>query len=200
MNFTWRETTDDDKKLFNNWHKLSKLKNNEYDGISVFLTDTALLGNFIDRITSSYPERLKAITAILNDVPVGVVVAYIRNEPKMDNIVTFEAIAVNPELTGKGIGTAMIFDVVKNSEKILASLPDYFFASINKNNKSSRGAFENNGFITDYVEHFDYYSYRLEKERYSELKDKPNVKFQKFVEETMFAAKLDKNNKNIKKK
>lgn len=200
MNFTWREITDEDLKIFNNWHKMAKLKNNEYDGISVFLTDTALLGNFIDRITSSYPERLKAITAILNDVPVGVVVAYIRNEPKMDNIVTFEAIAVNPELTGKGIGTAMIFDVVKNSEKILASLPDYFFASIDKDNKPSRGAFENNGFETDEIEHFDYYSYYLEKQKYIALKDKPNVKFQKFVEETMFAAKLDKNNKNIKKK
>lgn len=146
MNFTWRETTSADLKLFNDWHRQAKIKNNQYDNISVFLTDTALLGNFIDNITSSFPERLKAITALLNDVPVGVVVAYIRNQPKLDNIVTFEAIAVNPELTGKGIGTAMIFDVVKNSEKIFNYNPKVIRAVVNASNYASKKVFKKNNF------------------------------------------------------
>jgi len=37
MNFIWRETNGEDKKIFNDWHKKAKLKNNDYDNISVFL-------------------------------------------------------------------------------------------------------------------------------------------------------------------
>ena len=166
MNFTWRETTEEDINTFNAWHKQAKLKNNSYDSLSVFLTDTALLGKFITDLMKIMPERLRAITATLNDVPVGVVVAYIRNTKELDNVVTFETVAVNPALQGNGIGTAMIFDIVKNSEQILNTLPEYFFAAIDKDNKASRSAFENNNFETDGVEHFDYYSYYLEKQKY----------------------------------
>ncbi len=200
MNFIWRETTSEDKQLFNTWHKQAKLKNAEYDNISMFLTDTALLGNFVDNATATFPERLKALTATLNNEPVGVVIAYIRNEPGLDNIVTFESIAVNPSLQGKGIGTAMVFDVVKYSNKILGALPEYFFACIEKDNVRSKKAFTNNGFETDGVEHFDFYSYYLEKQKYELLKDRPNAKFQKFVSDTIKAANLEKNNKNNKKK
>ena len=199
MNFIWRETNGEDKKNFNDWHKKAKLKNNDYDNISVFLTDKTLLGNFIDNITTSFPERLKALTATLNSVSVGVVVAYIRNEPNLDNVITFEAIAVNPEFQKMGIGTAMVFDIVKNSDAILKDIPEYFFACIDKDNASSEAIFTKNGFKTDKIEHFDYYSYYLDKSDADLLKDKPEPSLDLAIKETLKLAQLQKNNIKTRK-
>lgn len=200
MNFDWRKSTPEDFELFNNWHKVAKLKNSNSDRISTFLTGDALLGTFIKKSILRGSDNLKSITATLNSKAVGVIVAYVRQKnSEVDAAITIEAIAVNPEFIGRGIGTAMIFDVVKNSDKILGITPDYFVAAVDSDNKSSCGAFENNGFSAGKAGCFKMRRYLLEKERYPELRDRPNEKFVQFVHEVMSMAKLEKNNITIKK-
>ena len=93
----------------------------------------------------------------------------------------------------------MVFDIVKNSDAILKDIPEYFFACIDKDNASSEAIFTKNGFKTDKIEHFDYYSYYLDKSDADLLKDKPEPSLDLAIKETLKLAKLQKNNIKTRK-
>ena len=156
MNLTWSNTTKYDCVEFNKWsnvnnfeHKTQKvvtgvqninkyLHANRYGGLGVLLRQFV---NYQEFTNEDYFVK----TATDNKKIVGVTVAY-KHENK--NVLEWMVIAVNPELHGKGYGTAMVFDIVKHHKKLFGLNEDCeIIAFINKENVASQTAFKKVGFV-----------------------------------------------------
>lgn len=159
MNFEWTRTTKKDCEEFNKWNNPDELKFkedkvlNNVKNLNKFLNaDKAgglgsVLVNYIGGDAYSL-NNFFVKTARLNNEIVGVMAAYFNNESG-SNVLECQIYAVKPELQGKGYGTAMLFDMVKNTEQIFGISNTKFVAYVNKNNKASIKAFEKNGFKKD---------------------------------------------------
>ena len=153
MNFTWEKTNEKDFETFNIWHTEAIFKaGKEQDPITKYLAPkTVLLGNVIKMLTGEKSDlKWESLTAKLNGDAVGFVV--FSRENKLENNfpilqLNIEVIAVNPSCVGKGVGTAMIFDIVKNKEKFFGLKVDKFSTKIERENSPSQNAFLKNGFI-----------------------------------------------------
>lgn len=153
MNFKWREFKESDVSVFNDWHTYA-IKNSApiQDGISKYITPTNfLLGDTINEMADEFCDdsvRLYSIVSLVNNKPVGVVLySKIKSENSNDVCkVEIEAIVSNPKLKGCGIGTAMIFDMVKNREKLFGGKVETIIAKIERSNLPSQKAFSNNNF------------------------------------------------------
>lgn len=180
MNFTWEKTEEKDFETFNKWHMEAIFKaGKEQDPITKYLAPkTILLGNVIKMLTGEKSDlKWESITAKLNGVAVGFV-AFSR-ETKLENNVpilqlNIEVIAVDPSCVGKGVGTAMIFDIVKNKEKLFGLKIHKFSTKIERENRPSQNAFLKNGFIKTSSE----FSYLFDKYVLDCKKEMPSKSFE----------------------
>ncbi len=156
MNLSWRNTTKYDCVEFNKWSnafnfedKPQRVKDgvkniNKYLSADRYGGFGVLLRQFIN-YQEFTNEDYFVKTAIDKKRIVGVTVVY-KHENK--NVLECMIIAVNPELHGKGYGTAMVFDIVKNHKKLFGLEEQCeITAFINKENVASQTAFKKVGFV-----------------------------------------------------
>lgn len=152
MNFEWRKTTKNDIKKFNNWHTkvLEAGKKDNASLVKKYLSDKEpLLGSTVltltDNLNSKY--HTKSFTATFNGEPVGFVVCMVNQNLKSESKrLHIYGVTVNPDLVDNGVGTAMIFDIVKFREKFFDANINLVTTTIKNNNVYAKGAFSNVGF------------------------------------------------------
>ncbi|MBR2467886.1 MAG: GNAT family N-acetyltransferase [Clostridia bacterium] len=156
MNFVWRNATKEDCLEFNKWGELAfvqgqneQVKQGAYN-INRYLNADRYggLGVIVRQYIGSeeFPDKyFFAKTATVDDQIVGMTVVY---KHENENVLECMAIAVNPNLHGKGYGTAMIFDIVKEQKKLFNVEEECeITAHIDKSNIASQTAFAKAGFV-----------------------------------------------------
>lgn len=155
MNFEWRDITREDCVEFNRWCNIDELKVKTpasikgVENLNKYLHSNSYggLGNmvlmFINTIGGADDMYLK--TATIDNKPVGFVL--VNNDLKPMPTLECMIFAVNPELQGKGYGTAMLFDVVKHPDLIFNVENCKFVSYVNKTNVASQKAFTKVGFV-----------------------------------------------------
>ena len=149
MTFEWKPSTHQDFEEINKWHKyLLEHYGNENAYTSYLTSEGVFLGDLVESVSENNPPLLNTSTchsAFLNGELVGFSLITIFKEKGGVNA-DIEVLAVKPTSQAKGVGTAMIFDLVKNREQILGLHIDSFTSQIHESNKASTRVFEKNGF------------------------------------------------------
>lgn len=197
MNFEWRKTNKNDIKKFNEWHQkaLSATKKDNASLVKKFLGDKeVLIGSTVLTLTDNLNPKYhtKSFTATYKGVPVGFVVCMVNENLKSESKrLHIYGVTVNPEYVNNGIGTAMIFDIVKFREKFFESKINVVTTTIKNNNVYAKGAFNNVGFekIKDENKYKSISYYKLETRKTSyynndEL-DESMAKTMQFVDENI---------------
>ena len=196
MNFEWRKTNRYDIKKFNAWHEnaLNAGKNSNASLVKKYLGQKEpLLGSVVltltDNLNSKY--HTKSFTATFNGKPVGFVVCSVRDiENSKNKQLQIFGVTVNPELVNNGIGTAMIFDIVKFREKFFNAKISVVTTAIKNNNVFAKGAFKNVGFEPEKEpkqKSFSFYQLETRKQSYynNDELDEQMEKTMKFVQENV---------------
>ena len=163
MNFDWRRTTEEDLQEFNKWHE--SVKGTNKDNITKYIGEKPLGENVLDLVKDLNCDNTsyRARSIYYNNELVGVVVAIIVNKSRFSHReLRIHNLVVNPFVQGKGIGTAILFDVVKNCEQIFNFTPSKITSSVAKSNVASNKAHQNAKFKIDkkllrkYNNHFEH--------------------------------------------
>ena len=153
MNFNWNISNEADFKEFDKWI----INNNN------FLKDRKLSEVISNTINGCVRPCYCATAKIKKEVCGFVLISHNFNEKPVKQAM-IDLIVTNPKLSNNGFGTAMIFDVVKNCEKIFGFKPEKINALVNVTNNSSKKIFLKN-YFTDLKQNeaklsdFDYYDF-----------------------------------------
>lgn len=144
MVFEWRQPTKEDINLFNDWHSTLIKQSLNLDPITKFITSKdVLLGETIEAFDPS-----TILVAVYENSAVGVVMFSIKNSKiSKQKILEIEAIAVNPSLANRGIGTKIIKELSHNTEILCGQKINLISALIEDSNISSKKLFLKNNFI-----------------------------------------------------
>ena len=149
MNFKWKPSNHEDFEEINKWHKyLLKHYGNENAYTAYLTSEGVLLGDLVESVSENNPPLINTSTchsAFLDGELSGFSLITISEEGGKV-VADIEVLAVKPTSQSKGVGTAMIFDLVKNREQILGLHIDSFTSQIHESNKASTRVFEKNGF------------------------------------------------------
>ena len=146
MNFEWQLAKSADFAEFNNWHEFLLDKFGEQNAFTNYLTSPdILIGDLIEAVITPTKKQTQILTRCFTARLNGELVGFVMVTQKENNI-DVEVLAVKPTIQAKGIGTAMIFDLVKNREQILGFNAESFTSQIHDSNTPSKKVFERNGF------------------------------------------------------
>lgn len=149
MTFEWKPSTHEDFEEINKWHKYLLERFGNENAYTAYLTsEGVLLGDLVESVSENNPPLINTSTchsAFLDGELNGF--SLITLFQKGDEVIAdIEVLAVKPTSQSKGVGTGMIFDLVKHREQILGLHIDSFTSQIHESNKASTRVFEKNGF------------------------------------------------------
>lgn len=149
MTFEWKPSTHQDFEEINKWHKyLLEHYGNENAYTSYLTSEGVLLGDLVESVSENNPPLINTSTchSVFLDGELSGFSLITIFEESGKVVADIEVLAVKPTSQSKGVGTAMIFDLVKNREQILGLHIDSFTSQIHDSNTPSKKVFERNGF------------------------------------------------------
>ena len=168
MNFVWNKSNKEDYKKFNSWHQTlnDKYGENKNNYTKYIASSGCLIGDLLEVICEDSPVT-DCYTALQNGTAVGfsmITVDVVDGKYVAD----VEVLGVNPDIQTKGIGTAMVFDIVKGCKTITKKPVSKITAKIHETNLASKRVFEKNYFnkepkkVSKAISSYDDYSINLE--------------------------------------